>query len=346
MVQKYIPILKWKKGEQTALKNLSSANKQLIIPLIELTDMVEPPEFIQTLKSIYVYPIYLDTTITAENDVDYLNSIIEESNKSMVEIYPVLNYDNLNNELLYKSTDRLAIKVGIPEDIEGPSYPEIFDSIKELKINYPNLKIDIILNLGLILDKNTANNQYRDLKNIISTYMEHDNFYNSIIICSTSFPEDLSSYNAGDQVSFKRFDFMIYKKTFSSFPMLMDKMLYCDYGVTKFTDSEIDFSLMKYGILPKLKYTCNNEYLFWKGKRKKVNSVSTLEIGYFELAENLINSSYYYGEDFSFGDKEIKERYNKALKKCDKKCGNGTTWVTISANHHICAVIEQLSNLS
>ena len=52
----------------------------------------------------------------------------------------------------------------------------------------------------------------------------------------------------------------------------------------------------------------------------------------------LINSGYYKGENFSFGDKKIME-----ISKGNKEDGGkGTTWVTISTNHHLTLVLKQL----
>ncbi|MBN1042546.1 hypothetical protein DVW07_10795 [Clostridium botulinum] len=343
MKTNYIPILKWKKGEQVALSNLSATHKQSITPLVELTDLIEPHDFISTLQSCYDLPIYLDTDIASEDDSDYLVSILEESFKSDTVIYPVIHYNNIDIIDSLPETSIVAIKIGVPEEIDGPSFDDIFDSIKYLKSNKPSLNMDIILDLGLILNNSEANSQYRDVKNLLKDYFIGKNFFNSIIICATSFPENLSKVEAGEKILFKRFDYLIYKKILSNFQMLNKFFKYSDYGVTKFTDSDIDFSMMKYGILPKLKYTFEESYLLWKGKRKKLSK--ELEISYYDLAEELLNSKYYYGKSFSFGDLDIHERYEKAKKKGTKKCGNGTTWVAISANHHIAVVIEQLSKL-
>ncbi|ALP91214.1 hypothetical protein HMPREF1084_01975 [Clostridium butyricum 60E.3] len=343
MKTNYIPILKWKKGEQTALSNLSDTNKQSITPLIELTDIIKPKDFLDTLKDCYDLPIYLDTNIAAEDDIDYLASILKESNKKNIDIYPIIHCTNIDIIDSLPLADVIGIKIGVPEEIDGPSFDDIFNSIEQLKLDNPELEIDIILDLGLILDNSEASSQYRDIKNILKDYFIDKNFFNSIIICATSFPENLSKVEAGEKTSFKRFDYLLYKKILSKFEMLDKFFRYSDYGVTKFTDSDIDFSVMKYGILPKLKYTLEESYLLWKGKRKKLSK--ELEVSYYDLAEELISSEYYYGKNFSFGDLDVYERYEKAKKKGIKKCGNGGTWVAISANHHIAVVVEQLSNL-
>ncbi|MGY0372309.1 beta family protein [Clostridium sp. JNZ J1-5] len=59
------------------------------------------------------------------------------------------------------------------------------------------------------------------------------------------------------------------------------------------------------------------------------------------MCDNIINSSFFYGKDFSYGDKLIHE---KAIEK--NKPGGNKDWVTISTVHHITAILKQLSNQS
>lgn len=56
---------------------------------------------------MFYYPIYLDTIIAAEDDRDFLLSIIENS-KGLV--YPVLYYDDLHETIdkIYPLTNRMG----------------------------------------------------------------------------------------------------------------------------------------------------------------------------------------------------------------------------------------------
>lgn len=335
----YVPILKWKKGEEEALRNLSKDHKEKILPLIEIIDYKDSKEIFKCIESSFEYPVYIDTLIAAEDDRDFLISIISEFKDNNKIAYPVIYFNDLIDSFTTFSTisNRVAIKISLPEDIDGPSYDEIFKKIEKLKTK-SGILLDIILDIGIISKKQEANRQFVELKQILNKYFINKSFFNSIIICSTSFPEDISSIEAGDSVSFKRYDILLFKKIFESqeYSSLQNKLIYSDFGVTKFTDSEMDFSKLRYGVLPKIKYTTNTEYLVFKGKRNA--STGKLAINYSDLANHIVNSSYYFSKDFSFGDLEIFERAKKI-----KGTGNGKNWVTISANHHIAALVEQLS---
>lgn len=97
---------------------------------------------------------------------------------------------------------------------------------------------------------------------------------------------------------------------------------------------------MKYGVLPKARYTLDDHY--WVLKGAKDREKNRWIRGAKTLAEDIYKSPHFYGDSFSFGDLDIKER---ALTLNNKGPGNSTNWVTISANHHIAVVLKQLSTI-
>jgi T4 beta protein len=340
--QFYVPILKWKKGEQEALKNLSLNQKTKIMPLIEITDIQDPKQFFDSLNNCFQKPIYIDTLIADEDDREYLLSLIEIVKKNGREAFPVLYFDDLpqNLDLFTPIVNHFAIRIPIPGEIDGPEYNDILEQITDIKND--EIEFDIILDLSTITDGKDATRQYREVCQVLNDYFLGEEFFNSIIISVTSFPESLANLEAGNNISVNRYDFKIFKKILetSALKPILSSLIYSDYGVTKFTDSEIDFKKLRYGTLPKLKYTTEDTYIVLKGK--KDHGTRKMVRSYVDLASEVYRSKYYYGENFSFGDYEIKER---ALGLNKKGPGGATNWVTIVANHHIAVVIEQLSKI-
>ncbi|QEK13740.1 hypothetical protein FQB35_15555 (plasmid) [Crassaminicella thermophila] len=191
----------------------------------------------------------------------------KRNNKNILPIIPFYDFPK-TAKLLLPLVDRLAVRIPIPEDIDGPSYTNIFETIKDFKRGN-NILIDVILDLNIITEKNEANRQFRELKYILEEFFIPETFYESIIISSTSFPENLSSISAGEKAVFNRYDIKLFNKILEMpmFKNLKNKLIYSDYGVTKFTDTELDFSKMRYGPLPKVKYTTMDQYIVLKGKR-------------------------------------------------------------------------------
>ncbi|GKX27838.1 hypothetical protein SH1V18_03180 [Vallitalea longa] len=341
MLQLYTPILKWKKGEQDALQKLSEEHRKKIIPLIELIDYIEPENFIETIKSCFNYPIYLDTIIAAEDDRDFLLSIIKNSNGLA---YPVLYYDDLHETIdkIYPLVKRIAVRLTLPSDIEAPEYEDIFENIRDCKKKFADIEIDLIMDLQVIETKREANIHMSELKMVLEEFCLKDvKILNKILISCTSFPSKLS-IKSGETKEFDRLDIKIFKKIYNNkrFSLLRDKLIYSDYGVTKFTDSEIDFSHLQYGILPKIKYTTQDKYIVMKGKKDHKRNV--MVVSCFDMSHTIVSANYYYGKEFSFGDNQI---YCKAHRLNGHGPGNNGQWVTIVANHHIVALIQQLSNL-
>lgn len=336
----YVPILKWRAGEQDALKLLEGKHKSYLRPLIELVDTYNPEDFISSFNNTGTTSAYIDSRICMPDDIEYLTDIIKHSKAHSINLLPVLHYDCIEyiNELIDSSVDSFALRVPIPEDIDGPSYSEIFNYL----FSHDNLNIDLILDLGVIPNKVAASNQLRDLKNLFIDFLvPHSNSMNKIVIASSSFPDNLSSIEAGGQSLYPRYELKIFRHIINTkeFNILKERVVFSDYGVTKFTDSELDFSKMRYGILPKIKYTLNDEYYILKGKKN--HTTKRMIVSIHDLCSQVLSSGYFFGETFSYGDNQIYEK-----SKPNSRPGGNKDWVTIVVTHHIAVVMEQLSNLS
>lgn len=328
----YYPILKWKKGEQEALKKLNGL-PQNFYPIIEITELCTPNNFFGVLKTCFDAPIYFDTN---KYGSECINDFIVYIKQSNIQAYPVLYLDNLFDDTI-TIPNKFAVKIPIPVDFEGPSFEEILNLLS----SYQNHEINLILDAGEVIDSRTANNTFDSYKRTLSDNIKLLCTFENITICLTSFPEDLR-VESGEDMTYKRYDILIFKKLIEEFKdsELNEKLQYSDYGVTKFTETDLDFSKMKYGILPKVKYTTNTDYIIKKAEKDRRNNIFTRSI--IDITKEIVNSKYFFGKEFSYGDKCI---YEKAY-SANVKPGNPQQWVTYCANHHLAVVMEQLSNLS
>ena len=201
------------------------------------------------------------------------------------------------------------------------------------------VNLDVMPDLSVIANKREAQLLYSALEVLINQHLATNPIFDRIILAMTCFPENLSSISTGESKFFERYELKLFQKVLREVNNdIKSKLIFSDYGVTKFTDTELDFSKMRYGPLPKIRYTTPDHYWVLKGAKNRITDewIRSRQ----DMAIEILESEYYYGENFSFGDLEIKER---ALGK--KGPGNNTNWVTIDANHHITVVIQQLSNL-
>lgn len=334
---RYYPVLKWKKGEQLALKNLSQEQQSSIAPIIEIVDAITPEKFLNTLNVINTTrPIYIDTeNIDSKNNC--IISIVSKAQEKNMPVYPVLPLTSfLNNELPASLTKHSLFRVPVIATVDGPSSDEIVKRIEDINKD----SFGIILDIGPTVRSEYVNLQYASLLNFLNKYQGFLLTASSVIICTSSFPEDISDIGSGKEHRYNRYDFSIFSKIVSEFNEheLINILAFSDYGVSKFTETNIDFSKMQYPILPKVKYTSTSQYIILKGKRDHLRGVMT--ISYNDLAKQIITSDYYCGKEFSYGDEQI-----DIIAKSADRTGNATNWVTYCANHHIALLLKQTSNL-
>ncbi|WP_373893825.1 hypothetical protein [Virgibacillus sp. CBA3643] len=332
----YFPILKWKTGEKNAIENLSEAHKRKINPIIEIVDYEEPRNFLSKLDSIVSGNVYIDTIHYENYEANYTKEIVEASREFKTRIIPVLYYESFK-KLPSMVEKKIAIKIPIPEDFDGETNAFILNEVEKW-CSENDTRVDLIFDLEYV-DKENASIKFKDLVNTLEEYLVDKDFCEKIIVSVTSFPIDLSYLSAGEEAFIGRFDKKVFRKLINhpKLANLKELMYYSDYGLTRFTETEIDFSKMRYGILPKARYTIQDYYWVLKGKKDRLTRESI--INHRTLAKKIYNSAYYYKETFSYGDREIKERGLG-----EKGPGNNTNWVTIAANHHIAVVIEELSS--
>jgi hypothetical protein len=260
--RKYVPVLKWKAGEKAALERLTVDQKSFICPLIEVYDLEDEATIIRDLARLKEVPCYLDTSYV-EDDVSLLATLIRESRTNGTVVSPVLYPHNFpqDADVLLQFSDRILFRVTVPEDIDGESYESIFKSISNW-MSGKNVLVDVMLDLCYIKDRNTANLMLSDLRNVLSKYIVSNNDFGNIIVASTCFPETLENLAAGEDLFINRYEMKIFKKIYDDdqFDVIKERLIFSDYGVTRFTETELDFSRIKYAPLPKVRYTIHEKY--------------------------------------------------------------------------------------
>lgn len=331
----YVPVLKWKAGEKESIIQLFSDHKNRIMPLIELVDSVNANNLLIELDSIFTKPILVDNLFFIDSKYEFYKELVAADRSN--NIVPVFYIDDLfDNPSVINEFNSVAIRLPVPEPIDSPSYKKFFDILFKVSKS----KINLVLDLLFVKDIQTATLKYTALQATLSQLYKYTENISNIIISSTSFPEDLSNLEAGGEVKYKRYEFMIFNKIKDLVESedLKSKLIYSDYGVNKFTETSIDFSKLQYGVLPKIKYTTNEFYYVQKAEKDRLNNVYTISV--FDMAKKIVKSSFFYGKNFSYGDSEIFERAEGTT----KGPGGNTNWVTYTTTHHIAVILSQLSN--
>ena len=302
----YTPILKLKRGEINAIDNLKSDTKNKIRPLFYFDD-IPNDNIIEKLPNIFFYD-----TLGEDGIIDIFNSKI---NKDVRAIQVV------NNSEYFNTNDDICIRL-TTDDLDNIS---ILNNIN----NYNNKSLIIDFNK---YDSDTINSNIlryimKDLERILRKDWEY------IAVAGTTAPVSMSNIGIGTSTIDRTEWTVLYKEFLETF----DFINYADYTITtppSITESTYDPRIMN--ISTKIRYTTDENFLIVKGPSLKRYGGES----YYELAKKVIDSGFFKGKDFSYGDNYI---YETSLKKHK---GNLTTWITVDINHHIELVINQLSNLS
>lgn len=343
----YLPILRGKKGEYNALKELDVDLKSKSLPLIEIPniawDFVKERSATTTIKQIESsvksiikswdkdYQLLIDASLLEEDVTGYvINKIVSMLHQEGFSPIPVLRVgmdDNYVSGLARK--DCICIRI-CSQDLEDFDVNTEIERIKSiLNIGYEN--IYILLDMGAVDEKNIQMAQYFS-SNFINSIRNIEK-YLDVFLSLTSFPVNLSSCASNSTSTIKRVETLLHAHLHSISEKLAIVPKFSDYCVSNPDIEEIDPRLMSMGAA--IRYTTKDYWYIFKGGAVKKYGFEQ----YYDLSENLVNSPVYLGQDFSWGDKQI---YEKATSR--KGSGNATTWRQIATNHHITFMIKILSN--
>lgn len=321
MIQKkYIPIIKTGESELKALKNLSSEQKEFMLPLFELTKARKKPkeaegsienniEFLQT--NFKDYPFILDITnddklsnteldnlLTSQNNYENWVKFCLEQKNMFKNFYPTVmiveeeqedyqDYLNkLQNQLLILCTNFEYIVFRAQNELVAKNL--ILDINNLIKKGFvPNLAKKIIF----ILDYRYINNTMKsvDIASKICKVLHSLEIENIVISC-TSFPKSVSEYmSTSDFVKFKIKEFDFYRNILNELNDRSIKLIYSDYAtVNPVRNDNVIFAR---GWIPRIDVPALDEYIYCRRMRRdKKQSYADV---YKNVAKKVVISAYY-----------------------------------------------------
>ena len=355
----YVPVLKWKRAEQCALKLLAEEHKKCITPLIQFVmPKYEPQEQLKDVvksfekqmsqipkKLIEVWgcaPVFVDVSLlfTTTLKAKSLNIISREGYKLGGIFIPVIH---LNDDKEIKNAAYSLAK----ENKSGICLRLILSDFSDLtKLNQDvielisssgleEIDIDLLVDLKEIEENNDKYYKFLNLSQSIPRLSE----WRTFIFASGSFPEDLSKCKFDEENLIPRLDWKNWRK-YINIKNLQRKPAFADYTIQHPIYKEIS---QFFPPTTSIKYTLENDWLIMKGKRQKFEL-------YLASAAELIKDKRFYGEDFSYGDKYITEKaknFETYIKNpAVKGTGSTETWLRAGINHHLALVARQVSSLS
>ena len=355
----YVPILKWKRAEQSALRFLEEKHKKHITPLLQFVmPKSKPGEQRENIvvkfeeqaamipeKVIEVWgktPIFIDVSLlyTIPLKVNALNVISQGGyNLGGVFIPTVhLNDEQKIKDVAYslakKNKCGLCLRLICSDFVDlNKLNQDIANFLLAGKLE--EKEIDLLVDIKEVGGDGDKCSQYLGLTQGLLNLLK----WRTFSFASGSFPEDLSACKLDEENLIPRIDWRSWKEYVTE-KTLKRKPAFADYTIQHPIYKE---SLQFYHPTTSIKYALDNEWLVMKGKKHIFEM-------YLANAKLLSGYKRFYGEGFSYGDKYVAlkaQHYDVYMKnKKAKGTGSTETWITAGINHHLVLVANQVSNLS
>jgi hypothetical protein len=149
----------------------------------------------------------------------------------------------------------------------------------------------------------------------------------AIIVGGYGFPDQISTAVASrEQGYLRRVEQDIFRVAAAQ--LMETPRWFADYTTLSPTVVELDYRLIYKLMCPKAIYTLDDLWFVVRG-----GAISSHPDGYaqyFSIADEIVALDEYSGPEFSYGDAYIADRANR-----DGKPGNAASWITACVNHHI-----------
>jgi len=340
---KYLPILKWKRGERDALRYLSSSQWQGIVPLAEVQASLDRNAaragFIADIE-IAIPPggtIGIDTLYLSDGEPKKVDILVDfcvavQREHSDRNVIPVL-HSALIEPMASCAPKMLDQLRSFPEIIlrlrtdlvQTEQIKPIVAAVK--KVGFKPSAIHLLIDQFSILDKTAIDCDARVRPYLTAALAEK---CASVTIAGGSFPADLIGFKAGTK-DIPRIEWEVWTKLRASTEFA--SIRYSDYAVTNPSRlADVDPTQVNPSI--SIRYAGKKIWRLFKGGGFKKGKPGTLR----GLCKLLILDPEFSGSSFSYGDKN----YDSIAKSGSDKNGIPWTWRRDATNHHIVLTAGEL----
>jgi len=352
----YVPILRWKKAEQTALAQLYDHDSICITPLVELV----PENFIRkdvkghsiklssnevtnkVVGQLYKYwgerPFFIDLWLLSQDILmqgpsHSLAMLGQYASILKLSLIPVTR---LARDGPYQSAVRTVLNIHNQgaclrlsrEDVKRPTLAKDINTVLSF-LELPPELVDLIVDFQII-DRSAPT--FHTLCKLIPSIDRWRNF----IVASGAFPEDLSGLQKNDIHRIERTDWALWRDQTTATPSIPRIPIYSDYTIQHALYLKRE-GRARYSA--SIRYTAEDYWIIMRGE-----DVFRRDGPGFEQwpaqAILLCDLPEYCEETFSEGDKYIRE-----MSLQGKQTGNVVTWLRVGFNHHMTFVVRQLASL-
>ncbi len=363
----YVPVLRAKQGEFDALDPIRQSQLKdnvtpVIHPFFEIQNIIKKDanlltEITSTCSKItqlwsgntamvdgYYWQPSEAILENGEHFLTYAYNLLYDGG---VKVVPVIGYDRWFDQAsgLYRQSMGSLICPNAPYfciRVDGDAFydlsePEFFeDQINEIidSLKLSHSQCSIMIDFGNVsLNRITIEEMLRKAKIAIEILNAYDFKY--ISISGASYPEGVNYavLEHDTDGSVLRKEMIAWQSLRETYPDL--KLVFGDYGIRL---PSVEKVIKNKHINGKIIYTIDLNYFVVRGHPVSRDGGKYTQMP--SLASRLVNSVYYEGSSFSWGDQRIAD----CAQGTDHFIGNSTQWVAIGTSHHIKYVLEEIEN--
>ena len=351
----YVPCLRWKTGEYQAVFRLPATTKRLFTPLIEVPGIGYDFENERKAKTLDQHlapfakrvhekwgrqPCFVDLNLIESNErmatgIHPAPFVFDGLRGRRCSAIPVTGLDRDSayqqeiRKVVTKNKSGVCLRIKIQEAAKDLLKDNLDSLLSRFKVKPESC--DLIIDLG-------APNNFVPLKGFlgiiqtIASKIPYLNNWRTFTLIGTSFPESMGGIMLG-VTNIPRYEWKIYKILVESFRKAKIRLpTFGDYAISNPNVPDLDWRVVKPTV--KIRYTIDDSWYIAKGKNYRDFGYGQ----YHELSKKILDSDYYYGQTFSWGDKYIQQCANGG------KTGNLTMWLEVDTNHHIEKVIRDVAS--
>lgn len=353
----YVPILKWKQGEYSALKELYPADKERLKPLIEIVPIPTPldddavpveldahiAKFPKQVESSWgtAQQLWVDTALLQEPAVmadgsHVLDWVFGQLRALGVQAIPVVNPESTAEAMLGAKTaheiDGRGVCVRIDEAAgDDPELQTILDGmLAQLNLTPPD--VDLVIDIGCV-GASEVDRAAIAARHILQR-LPHLAHWRTLVLASSGFPENMAGQSVGIS-SIQRGDWLTWQRVKSdAVGGRVERLpIFGDYAIAHPELADIDPRTMQ--MSANIRYTSTDTWIIFKGRGVRRFGFEQI----YDLCDQLIANPCYRGKGFSFGDSVY---YERATKRDTYGKGNASHWRRDATNHHLTFVVRQI----
>jgi len=334
----YVPILRWKRAEQRALRDLYQNLKPGMTPLIEIPDerYLNPSGLNNCAVSIAGAwgnaPFFFDFGLISEKLSPISSrSFFDKARNLGLSIIPTTgltqnqDYQSAIRDTAKKDGRGICIRL-FRDELEKQELFSLLEVLLEFLAQSENT-VDLVIDLKIFQSKDSP------LGDILST-VPHLAKWRTVTIAMGAFPQNLTGFSVGEHELFRSEWFAwlnsVRNHALARIPTFGDYTIIHPYLTVPIPGMNISASI---------RYTAPEYWVIMRGEGLR-NKDGHGYAQYPANAQLLTRRPEYCGPWFSIGDRYISEI---ALK--EGRTGSPETWLRAGINHHLTFVIEQLANL-